>query len=107
MPLRCGSRFRRTAIGLPVRAGVGSGRRLPLIRARTTRPRTSLALIWATTGSGRVLALLHLSVRAVGLPVSRSQGNFELDDLIPLRISTIALGNGKKLTEPTTRILGG
>ncbi|HOG03740.1 MAG TPA: hypothetical protein PLL14_07145, partial [Accumulibacter sp.] len=49
---------------------------------------------------------LWLSVRrSVGLAVSRSDGDFDLDDLIPLLIGAISLWYGEKFTKPPTRVL--
>ncbi|MCM8596829.1 hypothetical protein [Accumulibacter sp.] len=42
----------------------------------------------------------------VGLTVSRSEGDLDLDDFIPLRVGAITLGNGQQFTEPPARILG-
>ncbi len=116
MPLGCRpgiwrAPFRRR----PIRDTFCPRGRLPLLLlarrpSRARAGRAVLALLWSTTWPGGVLALLRLPWQAVGisigLTVSRSQGNFELDNFIPLRIAAIALGDGEKFTEPTTRILG-
>ncbi len=85
-----------------IRGGSFSPRgRLPLIllTRRPGRTWTGLALIRSTTRPGGVLTLLRLPWQTVripiGLTVSRSQSNFELDDFIPLRVAAIALGDGE------------
>jgi hypothetical protein len=99
----------------PIRGAFCPRGRLPLLLlarrpSRARAGRAVLALLWSTTWPGGILALLRLPWQAVGisigLTVSRSQGNFELDNFIPLRIAAIALGDGEKFTEPATRILG-
>jgi len=107
MPLGRRSGIRSSPLGLPISCGFRPGRGLPRLLARANWPRNGLALVWATTGRGRILAPLRLPGVAIRLAVSRSQGNFEIIDLIPLRVGTIALGDREKLTEPATRILGG
>ncbi|MBL8396113.1 MAG: hypothetical protein JNK99_15435 [Candidatus Accumulibacter sp.] len=41
-----------------------------------------------------------------GLTVSRRQGDLDLDDLVPLLIGPVALGDGEQFTESPTGILG-
>jgi len=54
------------------------------------------------------LALLRLPIRrTIGLTVSRSKGDLDLNDFIPLLVGSIALRNGEKFSEPPARILGG
>ena len=67
-------------------------------------------MLGATTAWRTALSLLRLTLglairRTIGFAVSRSERDFDLDELIPLFIGTIALGNGEKFTEPPTRIL--
>jgi hypothetical protein len=51
---------------------------------------------------------IGLSVqRPVGLSVPRSKRDFDLDDFIPLLVSTIALGDAEKFAEPTPRVQRG
>jgi hypothetical protein len=53
------------------------------------------------------LALLRLPIRrTLGLTVSRSQGDLDLNEFIPLLVGSIALRNGEKFSEPSARILG-
>lgn len=116
MPFGCRPGIWRTPIKRRTIRGTFCSRgRLPLflLAGRPSRARArrgGLALLRSTTWPGGVLALLRLSWQAVrisiGLTVSWSQGNFELDNFIPLRIAAIALGDGEKFTEPATRILG-
>jgi len=64
-------------------------------------------LVRATDLTGSSLALLRLAVRrTLGLAVSRSKGDLDLDQFIPLLVGAIALRDGEKFTEPPTRVLG-
>jgi hypothetical protein len=53
------------------------------------------------------LALLRLAIRrTLGLAVSRSKGDLDLNEFIPLLVGSIALRDGEKFSEPPTRVLG-
>lgn len=96
--LRVGRRFR-------------SGRRRPRVGPGGW-PWSGLALVRATANTRRTRALLCLPFglpvrRTLGLTVARSEGNFKLDDFIPLLVGAITLRDGEKFAEPATRIQGG
>ena len=102
--------IRGAHVSRPFRAGVRSDHRRSLLRTWANWPGAGLARLRPTPGSRDSLAPILLPGlpvrRPLGLAVPRSQGDLELDDFIPLRISAIALGDGQKFAEPTTRILG-
>jgi len=113
MPLGSRPGIGRTPVRRPtICHAFGSRSRLSLVllAGRPDRTWAGLALLRSTALPGSVRALLRMPwqpVRiSIGLTVSRSQSNFELDDFIPLRIAAITLGDGEKLTEPASRILG-
>jgi len=89
---------------------LGPDDRRPRVRTLTRGP--GLSLFRTTPGGGATVSLLGLPLGlpvrwTIRLTVSRSKRNFDLDQLIPLLIGAIALGNGEKFTQPTPRILGG
>jgi len=96
-------RLGRSRIRLRVGNSLGSGRWRPLLRSRGCRPGSSFPLFLATTRRRDTLTFLGLPLwlsvrRPVGLAVSRSDGDFDLDDLIPLLIGAISLWDGEKFT---------
>lgn len=74
-------------------------------------PRSDFSRVRTSTGPLDTGALVRLPLerpvrRSLRLTVARSHGDLELNDLIPLLVASIALGDGKKFSEPATRILG-
>ena len=65
----------------------------------------ALITFGATSLSGNTRSNLRLPLRrSVGLPVSRGRTDFEFVQLIPLLIGAIPLRDGKKFSNPATRI---
>ncbi len=104
--------LRRARLGLPVRAHFRPGSGRPRVGTRPGGgPRSDFSRVRTSTGPLDTGALVRLPLerpvrRSLRLTVARSHGDLELNDLIPLLVASIALGDGKKFSEPATRILG-
>jgi len=104
--------LRRARVGLPVRSHFRPGSGRPWVGTRPgDGPRSDFPRVRTSTGPLNTGALVRLPLerpvrRSLRLTVARSHGDLELDDLIPLLVASIALGDGKKFSEPATRILG-
>ena len=69
----------------------------------------TVIVAWPMIGTAHLskwpLALIGLPIQgAIRLPVAWSRTDFEFVQLVPLFVSTIPLGDGKKFANPTTRI---
>lgn len=104
--------LRRARLGLPVRTHFRPGSGRPRVGTRPGGgPRSDFSRVRTSTGPLDTGALVRLPLerpvrRSLRLTVARSHGDLELNDLIPLLVASIALGDGKKFSEPATRILG-
>lgn len=90
-------------VGRIVGFGSGGGTRF-LTLCRCTA--SGFAWLVAPSIGTRTLPSLRRAVcRTIGIPITRSKRNFDFDDLIPLRVSPITLGDGQQFAEPAARIL--
>jgi hypothetical protein len=103
-------RVSRARLGLSIRAGFRTDGRRSRVSLRSQRSGHRLALLRAPARAGGSLTALGRTLRlsvqwTFRLAVARREGDLDFDDFIPLLVAAIALGDGKKFAEPSTRIL--